>query len=102
MMEEVRKYSINADSMFEKLKKLSETLGFQVDKIDETNRRLMLSTGLSLFSYGETVEVIVNQEKEGSRVYVRSEPKVWFNITAQGNVKRNVEHIFKMLEEAVK
>jgi len=98
MFEEVRRYSEDADVIFEKLKRVSKKAGFEIDRIDEPNRRLNLSTGLSLLSYGENVEVIVNREKEGgSKVYVSSSPKVFFNITA--NTKRNVQRVFEALEE---
>lgn len=102
MFEETRKYSEDADVIFEKLKKLIRKSGFQMDKVDETNRRLILSTGVSLLSYGESVEVIVNREKDGSVVYVNSKPKAWFNITAQPNTKRNVQCVFEILEKDVK
>ena len=98
MSEETRKYSEDADVIFEKLKKLSRKSGFHIDRIDETNRRLNLSTGLSLLSYGENVEVIVNRERDGgSKVFVSSRPKMFFNITA--NTKRNVQRIFEALEK---
>jgi len=99
MSEETRKYSEDADVIFEKLKKLSRKAGFQIDRIEETNRRLNLSTGMSLLSYGENVEVIVNREKDGSKVFVSSKPKMFFNITA--NTKRNVRRVFEALEKEV-
>ena len=100
MSEETRKYSEDADVIFEKLKKLSRKSGFHIDRIDETNRRLNLSTGLSLLSYGENVEVIVNRERDGgSKVFVSSKPKMFFNITA--NTKRNVQRIFEALEKEI-
>lgn len=102
MSEEKRKYSEDADVIFEKLKELIGKSGFQMDKVDETNRRLILSTGVSLLSYGESVEVIVNREKNGSVVYVSSKPKAWFNITAQPKTRRNVQHVFEILEKDVK
>jgi len=100
MTEEVRKYKTDPDKIFVMLKESSKDAGFNIDKIDETNRRLILSTGMSLLSYGENVEVIVNPEREGgSKVYVKSWPRVWFNVTADGNVKRNIQKIFDSLEK---
>ena len=100
MPEEVRKYRTNPESVFEKLKRMSSEAGFNVDKVDETNRRLILSTGMSLLSYGEDVEVRVSREKDGgSLVYVSSKPKIWFNITAEGNARRNVQRLFETLEK---
>lgn len=100
MVEETRKYETDPETIFERLKKRSRETEFNVDKIDEDNGRLMLSTGISLLSYGEKVEVIVSREKEGgSWVYVSSTPKAWFNITAEGNTKRNIQRIFDILEK---
>jgi hypothetical protein len=102
MPEEIRKYSIDADIIFEKLKKVVEKARFQIDRVDETNRRLILSTGISLLSYGEDVEIIVSREKDNtSKVFVSSKPKVWFNITAFPNAKRNVQRIFELLESEI-
>jgi hypothetical protein len=102
MSEETRKYSVDADIIFEKLKKAVEKAGFQIDRVDETNRRLILSTGISLLSYGEDVEIIVSREKDNiSKVFVSSKPKVWFNITALPNAKRNVQRVFELLEGRV-
>jgi len=100
MSEEKRKYSEDADVIYDKLKKLVRKAGFQIDRMDETNKRLNLSTGMSLLSYGENVEVIVNRERDGSsKVSVSSKPKMFFNITA--NTKRNVQKIFEFLEREV-
>lgn len=100
MSEEVRKYKAEPEKIFENLKKLSSDSEFNVDKVDEVNQRLKLSTGLSLFSYGEEVEVLVNREIDGgARVYVNSKPKIWFNVTAEGNNKRNVQRIFEIIEK---
>ena len=100
LSEETRKYSEDADVLFEKLKKLSRKAGFQIDRIDETNKRLNLSTGMSPLSFGENVEVIVNRERDGSsKVFVSSKPKVFFNITANPN--RNVRRVIEALEKEV-
>lgn len=102
MAEETRKYSEDADLIFEKLRKLIGQSGFQIDKVDETNRRLLLSTGMSLLSYGESIEIIVNRDKVGSTVYVNSKPKAWFNITAQPSTERNVRRVFEMIDKQFK
>ena len=100
MSEETRKYPKDAEEVFEKLKKASREAGFNIDIIDETNKRLNLSTGLSLLSYGENVEVIVNREKGGgSKVFVSSKPKMFFNITA--NTERNVKRVFEALDKEI-
>ncbi|MHA1410503.1 MAG: hypothetical protein ACTSQY_09415 [Candidatus Odinarchaeia archaeon] len=102
MYEEVRKYKVEPQIIFQYLKKITSDSGFSLDSVAEITQRLNLSTGLSLFSYGENVEISVDREPDGgSRVYVNSKPKVWFNITADGNNRRNVQRIFEIIEELI-
>jgi len=99
MSEDVKVYPHDPDHIFEKLKAAVRKTTFTVDKIDETDRRLILSTDWSAFSFGEIVEIGVSSDKKGSRVHVTSRPKVWHNIGAKSNAERNVKEIFKVLDE---
>ena len=100
MYEELRKYQVGPKMIFDKLKKICSESGFNLDSVEETNKRLKLSSGLSLFSYGENIEVVINRDKDGgSCVHINSKPKIWFNITAEGNNKRNVQQIFELIEK---
>ncbi len=45
------------------------------------------------------VEIGVSSDEKGSRVHVTSRPKVWHNIGAKSNAERNVQEIFKVLDE---
>lgn len=57
---------------------------------------------MSFLSYGEKIEVIVSREKGGgSKVYVFSKPKMWFNITAGEATKKNVQRVFELIDEQV-
>jgi len=97
--EETRKYDIEPQIIFQKLKKISSDTGFTLDSVEEITQRLKLSTGISLFSYGENIEISVNREPDGgSQVYINSKPKIWFNVTAEGNNERNVKQIFEIIE----
>jgi len=100
-MAETRKiYPYDADTVFKGLKDICYRSEFVVKKFDESIRRIIISTPLSLFSFGENIEIIV-QPKENNKalVYVKSEPKVFHNITAESAVERNIVNIFQMLDE---
>jgi len=97
--EQTKMYIQNPEIVFKKLLEISNQSDLRVEKIDNTNRRLILSTRASLLSYGEEIETIVNPHEGGSLVYVRSKPKVWFNVTAEGRVDENIRHIFRELDE---
>jgi len=103
MSEKKRIYSYNANVVFESLKKVSSRSRFIVKNIDESIKRIIVTTQPSLFSYGESIEIIVQPEGEDKAlVYVKSEPIVFFNITAGGAVERNIQEIFQMLDEKLK
>lgn len=99
MTEIIREYKIDAETMFEKVKDACKHAGLPVTKEDAVTRRLQISTGWSPFSWGETMDVIVTQQKEGSTVSIDSRPAVWFNLSASDRVKRNAEKLFGELEK---
>jgi len=99
MTEISRKYNMNADDMFEKIKEACNRLGLPIVKEDATIRRLQISTGWTAFSWGETMDIIVSQQKDGSIVSVDSRPKVWFNLPASGRAESNAKALFEELEK---
>jgi len=102
MVEKKKIYSYEADIVFGKLKEECSKFWFKVISIDESIRRITLSTPPSLMSYGESIEIIVQAEKNNeSLVYVKSTPKLFFNISAGGAVERNIQKIYQILDEVL-
>lgn len=101
-MIEKRIYPYKVDTVFEFLKDVCNRPSFTVKNIDESIRRITISTQPSLFSYGENLEVIAQPENHNKTlVYIKSEPKAFFNITARSVAKRNIQNIYIMLEKAL-
>lgn len=99
MSEKRKTYPYNADVVFNSLKKVLSHSRFSVKNIDDSIKRIIATTHPSLFSYGESIEIIVQPEGEDKAlVYIKSEPKVFFNITAGGAVERNIREIFEVLD----
>ncbi len=84
--------------MLQRVKVSCNKLGFRIIKEDAITRRVLASSGLSALSWGETMDILVSQQKDGSTVTVESRPKVWFNLTAQGAAERNAKKFFEELE----
>ena len=101
MTEISRKYSTDADMTVEKIKVACNRLGLTIVKEDATTRRLQVSTGWTAFSWGETMDIVVSQQKEGATVTIDSKPKVWFNLPASERAKRNAEALLQELEKTV-
>lgn len=94
-----RKYKANADEMFQKVKETCEGQGLSIIEEDIVNRRLKSSTPWSAFSWGETMDIIVSQQVEGSTVTVDSKPNVWFNLPAVAKAERNAKRLFEELDK---
>lgn len=101
MAEKRKSYPHNADTVFACVKKICAS-SFTIKNVDESVRRIIMTTGPSLLSYGETIEVIVQpEENDKALVYVKSAPKAFFNITAQSTAERNIQKIYQMLDNAL-
>lgn len=92
-------YASNADSIFDRTVHICRELGYHVDSINNSIRRIKASTSASLFSYGEEIEIIVSHQGENrATVHVNAKPKVWFNITSDTSTP--VRRIFDKLDAA--
>ena len=91
-----RSYDVNPDKVFQiLLTVLSES--HSVKRIDNEIRTMEISSGMSLFSFGETFEIIVASQDTGSVVNVKTKSKVKWNVTS--NVKDKAEQIFELLDK---
>lgn len=100
---EIKKiYPFDAETIFKHLKDICLKSRFSIKSVDNSIKRIILTTSLSLLSYGENIEIIVQSEiNNRSLVYVKSEPKSSLNLTAGSAVKKNIEEIYKMLDKAI-
>ena len=98
MTRTVRTYSLDPDTLFRIVKAACRVLGYPIAKEDAESRQIVVSTGWSPLSWGETMDIIVSQQKGEAAVVVNSNPKVWFNITASSRADGNTEALFKEIE----
>ena len=91
-----RSYGVNPDKVFQILSNvLSDS--YDIKRIDSEIRTMEVSSGMSLFSFGETFEIIVVSQDAGSIVSVKTKSKVKWNVTS--SVKNRAEQIFELLEK---
>lgn len=102
MTKKTRSYKTNVNEVFQKVKEICEREGLSIAEEDVINRSLKAVTGWSAFSWGETMDIIVSQQAEGSTVTVDSKPNVWFNLPAERRAERNIESLFEELEKRMK
>lgn len=96
------KYKEDADLIFEEIEKICNTHEFKISNKDAVNRRLILSIKASWFSWGETIEIIVSQQKDGSVVTINSKPKAGFNVTAYSKADKEAQEILDEINKIFK
>lgn len=97
---EQRRYNKPSTTIFESLLSIISKSGFKINKVEKEIKRIDVSTGASLFSFGEKLEIIVSTEGSQSLVYVKSEAVVPWNISA--DAKGKLKYIFDELDKVVK
>lgn len=91
-----RSYNNNPDEVFKVLLNILNEC-YDVKRVDEAIRMVEVSSGMSLFSFGENFEIIVASQNDGSIVSVKTKSRVRWNVTS--NVEEKAEQIFELLEE---
>ena len=56
--------------------------GLKVSRKFASIRTIVISSGLSLFSWGENIEISVQSSQSGSLVILKGQGKIQFNITS--------------------
>lgn len=91
-----RSYNNNPDEVFKVLLNILNEY-YDVKRADEAIRMVEVSSGMSLFSFGENFEIIVASQNDSSIVSVKTKSRVRWNVTS--NVEEKAEQIFELLEE---
>lgn len=94
-----KSYKKNPDQLFDTLVDVVGKAGFNVKRVEKAIKRIEVSTGVSLFSFGETLEIIVGNEGDSSLVYVRSKTRIPWNITAQ--LDKKIKTLFQLIDESI-
>ncbi len=101
-IEQKKAYNLDKKKLFESLKDALTGSKFTVKSRDEAVGKITVTAPPSWFSYGEKIEIIISaQESGGSIVYIKAEPKVFFNLTSGSSVRKDIEGIFLLLDKRI-
>jgi ubiquinone biosynthesis protein COQ9 len=95
-----REYVLHSEELFAILLEVVPKAGFNVKKIENAIRRIEVSTGMSWFSFGESLEIIVSSKGKGSILYVKSKAKIPWNMTS--DVRGRVDSLFRLVDDRTK
>lgn len=93
---ESKTFSSTPDELFPELLKLVQQK-FKIKSTEKHIRTVEISTGMSLFSFGESFVIIVSDYKNGSIVRIKGKSKIKWNIT--NDVKGKIVEIFDLLDD---
>ena len=93
-----RSYNQNADDVFKALLNVLNE-NYDIKSVDNEIRCAEVSSGASLFSFGESFEIIVADQNNGSIVRVKAKSRIRWNITS--DIEEKAEQIFELLEENI-
>lgn len=88
-------YNQDPDKVFEILLEILKK-NFNIKRFEQSVRTVEVSTGMSLFSFGENFDIIVASHNNGSIVRVRANSKVKWNVTS--DVVNKAKKIFELLD----
>lgn len=66
----------NTENTYDALKKACTNIeGFEISNCNDISKTIYIKAGVSLFSWGENITVVVNNSQNGSEVSILSTPK---------------------------
>ncbi len=89
-------YELDPDEVFKILLEILEE-NFDIKRIEQSVRTVEVSTGMSLFSFGENFDIIVANYNNGSIVRVKAKSKIKWNVTS--NVESKAKKVFEILDK---
>lgn len=89
--------------VYEKLLEVIPAVDMSIQNSDETLMRISVSVGLSIFSWGENVSIVVSQvDENNSLVSIDSSLKMSVNVTGAYRHQKNFDKIIYALSDALK
>lgn len=95
-----QKFPFSYDAVFNGLIKAIPSVGMKIKSQDRRIGRITASTGMSLFSYGENLTVVVEKiDDQATMVGIESALKYGTNITGAPRHQRNFDKIISALSQ---
>lgn len=92
-----------AEIAYEKLLQAIPEVGMTIKQKDDTLKRVSVSAGMSLFSWGENVSIVVNADGEKSCIVgIDSSLKLGVNVTGAHRHQKNFDKIIYALSNKLK
>ncbi|HRP64711.1 MAG TPA: DUF1499 domain-containing protein, partial [Thauera sp.] len=95
--EDRRQYAVSTALLFERCRDALSECGFTIERVVPAEGRIEASAGVNWKSFGETIELTV----QDGTVHVRSSCKVSTTVFDFGLNRQNVEAIFRALESSL-
>jgi len=96
--EELRVYEDDYKRIFKNAHKALIDCDFNITKSDLKTGKLQATSGMTLTSFGETLDILIGKTKNGVELHIMAKPFTW----DIGNSKRDVEDFFEALDNRLR
>jgi hypothetical protein len=96
LAEKTKQYSVSKNVLYPEAIQALVSLGFQVKSDDVNSGTIKASKGVSIWSRGQTITIIVSQSGEGSKVFVQSREN--YQLIGYLQDQKNVNKIINELD----
>jgi len=88
-------YKLAYKKVFEEVKNAISDCGFKIKEADETSGKIKASASISIWSWGENIDILISKTSEGTRVDAYSGAKL--QLVDWGKSRKNITRIFTAL-----
>lgn len=89
-------YPNSYDGVFNAVLQAIADCSFRKESVDMASGRIVASTDISLWSWGESIEIQVSEADNGAKVSISSTPNA--QIIDWGKSEENIERLFAAIE----
>lgn len=96
MTTRMRIYPNLYDDVFDAILQTIADCGFRKESTNRSSGHIVTSTGISLRSWGERMEIQVSEADNGTEVYISSSPRL--QLIDWGKSSENIDSLFAAIE----
>lgn len=97
MKKKTKQYSVDGLKLIEVLSVKLKEKGYKIKEITQTG--MIIDTSSSVWSWGEEMSVLVNNENQGCTITVTSDAK--YQLTDWGKSEENTDEVFAIIDDLV-
>ncbi len=96
-IEKIFVYKLSYERVFKEVKNALSDCKFKIKEADESSGKINASAGISIWSWGENINILVSKTSEGTQVDAYSGTKL--QLIDWGKTRKNITNFFAALNK---